>query len=116
MEMSFNWLKSIEQIVNDVGINQRLQQFGAETCYKYMFDFVPFDTGALSQTVDIEANKDFGTVNFKQPYAHYQYVGDFNFQKTHHPLATNYWDKAMMTMYSGRVANEIDNYRKRLSK
>lgn len=60
---------------------------------KMMDPYVPFLEGPLSQTVEITPK----SVKYTQPYAHYQYTGeDFNFTRDYHPLASAYWDKAMM--------------------
>lgn len=104
--------------------------------YKMMDPYVPFDTGTLSQNVEITEKH----VRYKQPYAHYMYegivygpnipiikdgvvVGYFsrpgitktpqgryiNYDKAHHPLATRQWDKAMMQ-------TQGDSLRKQLQK
>lgn len=60
---------------------------------KMMDPYVPFLEGPLSQTLEITPEY----VRYTQPYAHYQYTGlDFNFTKEYHPLASAYWDQAMM--------------------
>lgn len=112
----FIWNKSLAQLKNDLGFNEQLQKFGALDCYKHMVEFVPFDTGILSQNVEITADGQEGRIKFLQPYAHYQYTGNFNWNRTHHPLATNYWDKAMWAIYKDKITNEIDLYRKRFCK
>jgi len=96
-------------------------------CHNLLFKmetpYVPFDTGVLSQSVEVTPNY----VMYKQPYAHYMYegivygpnipimengvvVGFFsrpgikktstgryiNYDKSHHPLATHHWDQAML--------------------
>ena len=122
VSVNFNSSKVIgklKQLLNDEGTmiaahNLLLQK---------MTPYVPFDTGTLSQDVDI--TKDY--VRYKQPYAHYMYEGIvygpsipiikdgvvvgfysrpgvkktptgeyINYDKSHHPLATSHWDKAMM--------------------
>ena len=91
--------------------------------FKMMTPYVPFDTGTLSQ--DVEVTDKY--VRYKQPYAHYMYegvvygpnipiiqngtvVGFFsrpgikksptgamiNYDQSHHPLATRHWDEAML--------------------
>lgn len=55
--------------------------------------YVPFLEGPLSQTIEVLPEY----VRYSQPYAHYQYVGEeFNHTIDYHPLASAYWDKAMM--------------------
>lgn len=93
--------------------------------FKMMTPFVPFDTGTLSQNVEITSEY----VRYKQPYAHYMYhgivygpnipiiqngvvVGFFsrpgvkktptgeyiNYDKAHHPMASSHWDEAMINV------------------
>lgn len=61
---------------------------------RMMDKYVPYLNGPLSRTAEVTAKG----VTYVQPYARYQYVGeDFNHTTEVHPLATAYWDKAMMT-------------------
>ena len=61
---------------------------------RMMEPYVPYLSGTLSQTTEVTAR----SVKYTQPYAHYQYVGEeFNHTLVYHPLATSYWNKAMMT-------------------
>lgn len=71
--------------------------------------FVPMDTGTLDQTVNITSDY----VEYKVPYAHYQYEGDnFNFSKEKHPLASAHWEKAMMQAKGEDFAKDIEDYLK----
>lgn len=104
--------------------------------FKMQTPYVPFDTGTLSQNVEVTAKH----VKYKQPYAHYMYegvvygpnipiiqngvvVGFFsrpgvkktptgkyiNYDKSHHPLATSHWDMVML-------ANEGDAFQRQVEK
>ena len=116
-DSKFQWNKSQPQINADLGFVKRLNLFTAETCARYMNPFVPMESGMLSQTFLTSADTNTGYVEYIQPYAHYQYVGeDLNHSKEMHPLATSCWDKAMWIAKKGQVAKEVDAYRKRLSK
>lgn len=68
---------------------------------RYCDPYVPFLEGVLSQTISITPQG----VTYHSPYAHYQYVlhdmnedlaGTTNRTRLRHPLATSYWDKAMI--------------------
>lgn len=60
---------------------------------RYCDPYVPFLEGPLSQTIEVTPEY----VRYTQPYAHYQYVGEeFNHTTDYHPLASAYWDQAMM--------------------
>lgn len=55
--------------------------------------WVPYLEGPLSQTLEITPEY----VQYKQPYAHYQYYGEgFNHTTDYHPLASAKWDQAAM--------------------
>ena len=58
--------------------------------------WVPYLSGPLSQTVDVQPEY----IRYVVPYAHYQYYGvGFNHTIEVHPLASAMWDKvAMQTM------------------
>lgn len=71
---------------------------------KMMDPYVPFLEGPLSQTVEITPEY----VRYIQPYAHYQYTGEnFNFTRDYHPLASAYWDKAMMASKGDEFIQKI---------
>lgn len=74
--------------------------------------YVPFLSGTLSGSG--VANVTAQGVTYSTPYARYQYylhdmnedlAGVTNRTRVYHPLATSYWDKAMM-MYEGDVFKE----------
>lgn len=66
--------------------------------------YVPFLNGPLSQTVQVS---DKG-VTYIQPYARYQYYGrDFNHTLDYHPLASSFWDKAMLRDHRLEFNHEV---------
>lgn len=117
MKTSFKWNKRQSKIINDLGINQKLNLFMAQECLQLMTPFVPRDTGALSQTVETKADNERGIIHYTVPYAHRQYNGiSFNFSKEKHPLATHHWDKAMLIAKRTQLIKTIDKYREGLAK
>lgn len=121
----------LDKLVNDKGTMLACHNL----LFKMMTPYVPFDTGLLSQDVEITENY----VRYKQPYAHYMYegivygpnipivqngvvVGFFsrpdvkktptgrymNYDKTHHPLATRHWDEAMMRAKGKSFTKQIE--------
>lgn len=117
MNITFKWNKSEPKLINDLGINQKLNLFMANTAMRLMNPFVPMDTGALSQTVEVTATDKVGKIHYQVPYAHYQYTGvSFNFSKEKHPLATHHWDKAMMLAKKNELIKSVEKYRKGLAK
>lgn len=117
MKTIFKWNKPQKKIINDLGVNQKLNLFMAQECMRLMNPFVPMDTGALSQTVETKATNERGIVHYIVPYAHRQYNGtSFNFSKEKHALATHHWDKAMLTAKGSQLVRTIDKYREGLAK
>lgn len=117
MKTTFKWNKSERKIINDLGVNQKLNLFMAQECVRLMDPFVPKDTGALSQTVEIKVDNKSGTVHYIVPYAHKQYNGtSFNFSKEKHPLATHHWDKAMLIVKKTQLIRTVEKYREGLAK
>lgn len=97
--------------------------------HAYMSPFVPMDSGALDQTVDITPE----CVHYKSPYAHFQWNGkvfvddrgstwarrseskhqinkDLQYSKDQHPLASSHWEKAMMTSKGDEFCKDITDY------
>ena len=66
--------------------------------------YVPFLNGPLSQTVQITPEG----VRYIQPYARYQYYGyGFDHTLDYHPLASSYWDKAMLRDHRVEFNHEV---------
>jgi len=71
---------------------------------RYCEPYVPFLTGMLAQTTRVFPEY----VEYIQPYAHYQYVGEhFDHTLIYHPKATAYWDKVMMTEQGDAFLAEV---------
>lgn len=99
--------------INDKLIQAKLDKLMQGECGKEIHDllykmcdpYVPFLEGPLSQTVHVTPQY----VEYKQPYAHYQYVGEhFNHTIEYHPLATAYWDKAMMQNKGDSFVRQVE--------
>lgn len=81
--------KKLTKLTQDDQTMLEIHNLFAKMCDPY----VPFLEGPLSQTIEVTPE----CVRYTQPYAHYQYTGEgFNFTKDYHPLASAYWDRAMM--------------------
>ena len=77
-------------VVDSPEVRQEISQVLAEMCDPY----VPYDTGALANTV--QAGPD--GVTYTQPYARQQYFGEeINHKTEYHPLATARWVEVMMS-------------------
>lgn len=80
---------------------------------KMMDPYVPFLEGPLSQTVEVTPE----SVNYTQPYAHYQYEGlEFNHTLDYHPLATAHWDEAMLRDKEDEFKRQVEDILKRRAK
>lgn len=94
-------------------LNRRAQIFTAETIQRYMNQFVPMRTGALSQTFIVRKSEPYG-IEYTQPYAHRMYYGDgFNFNKEQHPQAQSRWANPVNVNYKPVIAKEVTAYIKR---
>lgn len=113
----FKWLKPPSKVYSDVGFNRLSSLVIANSCARYMNEFVPMQTGVLSQNYETGADAIGGYVRYNSPYAHYQYSGEgFDFSKEQHPLATHHWDQAMMLAKGVQYIAEVNRIRKGFSK
>lgn len=99
-EVKFEKLnKALRNLQNDSEVRTRINQVIADKCDPY----VPYQTGQLAN--NIEVNED--GIRYKQPYAKEQYYGNFEHNKTIHPLATSQWDKVMIQNHKDELNQEI---------
>ena len=97
---------NINAIVNS-RINKDLKLYAHSRLRDYCDAYVPYDTGLLSRNVRVTEE----AVHYTQNYAIYPYTGtNLNFKTEHHPLATSYWDKAMMAAKGDQFARELSRY------
>ena len=112
----FMWNKTLPQIGMGLGFTKAFNLYQANALNRYMYPFVPMQSGILGQTTEMTSDSMAGYVKYIQEYSSYLYKGDgLNFSKEQHPLATSHWDKAMVTMNGFQYARELDNARKRFS-
>lgn len=91
----------IESVINDSAVMTEVHQ----TFAGIIDPWIPFDTGNMSQEeISISAE----CVTYYAEYARKQYYGtEFNHTRTHHPLATAYWDKVAMQTEKEHLAQEV---------
>lgn len=90
--------------------NNRIKLFTAETCARHFNQYVPMQSGTLSQTYTTEPGK----ITYNAPYAKAMYFGTgFNFSKEMHPLATSKWDRAAMSAHRPAIIREITAFIKK---
>jgi len=102
-DISFEWYMPIDRVIRDVGVNKNLMEFAAREWHKLYTPFVPYKTGMLNSNVRFSATDSTGTIEHMQKeYANKQYNGvGFNFNRTVHPLASAFWDRAAMAAGKG---------------
>ena len=83
----------------------KTQLFLADTCFRRMQKYVPFETGALSTTATIKP----GSVTYEQPYAHKQYTTNKG-----KGIRGKYWDRKMKASEKELVAQEVEAYAKKM--
>lgn len=142
MKVEFNWNKTGDQIVREMTGGRQGMLFLATTAARLMDPYVPADNLVLAQNITISAEEDVGHVTYNSPYAHYQYEGELygpnytisdggevvgffspphktptgkrlEYSTYRHPLATDHWDKAMMTARKEDLAKSYEEYLKR---
>lgn len=96
-----------KRIINKFGMqeNGNTRLFLANSCFRRMQKYVPFDTGALSTTATVKP----GSVTYEQPYAHKQYTTNKG-----KGIRGKYWDKKMVANEKGQLAKEVENYAKKM--
>ena len=96
-----------KKIIDKYGMQEKgdTQLFLANTCFRRMQKYVPFDTGALSTTVTVRP----GSVTYEQPYAHKQYTTNKG-----KGIRGKYWDKRMVSAEKELVAKEVEAYAKKM--
>lgn len=131
MKLTVKWNKTPAQIAGRIFDNQTMT-YAHTRLHAYCSDYVPMESGALDQTVDITPEY----VHYKSPYAHFQWEGvvfvddrgstwakqnhskhattaPLHHSTDHHPLATAHWEQAAMTTHKGDLCKDIEAYLKR---
>lgn len=96
-----------KKIIDKYGMQENgdTQLFLANTCFRRMQKYVPFDTGALSTTVTVRP----GSVTYEQPYAHKQYTTNKG-----KGIRGKYWDKKMVSAEKELIVKEVEAYAKKM--
>ena len=96
-----------KKIIDKYGMqeNGNTQLFLANTCFRRMQKYVPFDTGLLSTTVTVKP----GSVTYEQPYAHKQYTTNKG-----KGIRGKYWDKRMVSAEKEIIVKEVEAYAKKM--
>lgn len=110
MGLTLNYtLKDFDKnkIVDKYGMQEKgdTQLFLANTCFRRMQKYVPFETGALSTTVTVKP----GSVTYELPYAHKQYTTNKG-----KGIRGKYWDKKMVSAEKELIVKEVEAYAKKM--
>lgn len=95
------------KIIDKYGMQENgdTQLFLANTCFRRMQKYVPFDSGALSTTATIKPHK----VIYEMPYAHKQYTTNKG-----KGIRGKYWDKRMVSAEKELIVKEVEEYAKKM--
>ena len=138
MSVEIKWNRSPQQIADRI-FDDAAMTYTHTRLHAYCSDYVPMDSGALDQTVDITPE----CVHYKQPYARRQWEGkgikystdkhplatshwvlegfispptkhptgkELHHSQDKHPLATSHWEVAAMAAHKGDLCRDIENY------
>lgn len=101
VESKINIPRALAKIDNDV-----FWTYAAVEWWRLISPYTPMRTGALWESVDIEAQK----IKYRQPYAARMYDNKFNFRKDKHPRATNKWDAAARPAQEPLLISALQRY------
>lgn len=96
-----------KKIIDKYGMQENgdTQLFLANTCFRRMQKYVPFDSGALSTTATIKPHK----VIYEMPYAHKQYTTNKG-----KGIRGKYWDKKMVSAEKELIIKEVKTYAEKM--
>lgn len=87
--------------------NDRFWLFASAEWWRLYQPYVPYQTGTMAQSVDLEPKK----ITHTKPYAAYQYNGKgFNFRTDENKLASAEWDKAAIPSQQDKLIQTMQNY------
>ena len=127
----FEWNKSKSIIIKDKGFGKAFYREVGEIFRREINPYVPYKSGALSNSVAIIAKENEVQIQYRSPYARRQYTGGglssesatgindpsyWNRTLTPHPLATSYWDKAAWTNRKSVIGKQVNQARKKYAK
>ena len=96
-----------KKIIDKYGIQENgdTQLFLANTCFRRMQKYVPFDSGTLSTHATVRS----GSVTYEEPYAHKQYTTNKG-----KGIRGKYWDKRMVSAEKELIVKEVETYAKKM--
>mgnify|MGYP004511384655 CR=1 FL=1 len=111
MILSLHWKKKLQaKALEQRYCNDRVRLFAHSELHRLYQKYVPMQTGALANTVEITPEY----VRHVVPYAARMYYGvGFNFSTEKHALATAMWDKVAMETQRDKLTRAVAAYMRR---
>lgn len=102
---------SVESHIDVDGLVKKTQdpqfrKYAHEEWHRLVKPYVPRDTGALYENVEIDENG----IEYKEPYAGIVYDGHFNFRKDKAPKSSRQWDKAAEATQKPKLVSSLQQY------
>lgn len=96
-----------KKIIDKYGMQENgdTQLFLANTCFRRMQKYVPFDTGTLSTHATVRPK----SVTYEEQYAHKQYTTNKG-----KGIRGKYWDKRMVSAEKELIVKEVEAYAKKM--
>ena len=85
--------------------NGDTQLFLANTCFRRMHKYVPWETGTLASHATVRP----GSVTYEEPYAHKQYTTNKG-----KGIRGKHWDKKMKSAEKELIVKEVEAYAKKM--
>lgn len=83
----------------------KTQLFLADTCFRRMQKYVPWETGTLASHVTVRP----GSVTYEEQYAHKQYTTNKG-----KGIRGKYWDRKMVNNEKALIVKEVEAYAKKM--
>lgn len=95
------------KIVDKYGMQEKgdTQLFLANTCFRRMHKYVPWDTGTLASHATVRP----GSVTYEEQYAHKQYTTNKG-----KGIRGKYWDKRMVSAEKELIVKEVKAYAEKM--
>ena len=119
-------------------ISHESKNFFLCTWYRYMFPYIPFESGLMASLMIFPENAENisfspeqammlgleniqndprNVIHFKAPYSDRQYEGEnFNFTRDLHPLAQAHWAQVAADLHGEQIIKEFEGFIERSKK
>ena len=96
-----------KKIIDKYGMQENgdTQLFLANTCFRRMHKYVPWETGTLASHATVRP----GSVTYEEQYAHKQYTTNKG-----KDIRGKYWDKRMVSAEKELIVKEVEAYAKKM--